>query len=433
MLRGLPVLANTLDMARDPLQLFVRGYNEIGPVFRVRAANRVFNIIAGPTAFEFVANGGEVHLNAEEMLGATGALAGAKRNMFTVSGEDHAHMRKAQRAGYSKTAFLKDASNAFTRTDARLNAWRAGQIIDIFPVLQRLVMEQLALALIGEEANDYFDDVRTYIATVLNVRVHGLWPEITMRTPRFKRARARFIEAGQNIIQKRKSGEAPARGDLIDDTMAYIDLHGNKFDDRELMMNAMSPFVAGMDTAAAMASYLLYDLLTHPNVMQQIVAEVDAHFTPDAISQEMFMKMPTLHGAAMETLRMHTIALGQPRVASHDFEVGGFVIRKGEQVMLSGSVSHFLPEFYPEPYRYDPERFHTPRYEHRKKHAYAPYGIGAHLCLGAGVAEIQFPLNIALLLKKFALELHPRTYTLKLSNNPTPHPSGFKVRVMGLR
>ncbi len=145
------------------------------------------------------------------------------------------------------------------------------------------------------------------------------------------------------------------------------------------------------------------------------------------------MKMPTLHDAAMETLRMHTITLGQPRVASQDFEVGGYRIRTGEQVMLSGTVSHFLPGFFAEPYRYDPARFHAPRHEHRQKHAYAPYGIGAHVCLGAGVAEVQFPLNVALLLKRFELALHPRNYTLKLSNSPTPHPSGFKVRVAAVR
>ncbi|NJM42514.1 MAG: cytochrome P450 [Anaerolineae bacterium] len=199
---------------------------------------------------------------------------------------------------------------------------------------------------------------------------------------------------------------------------------------RELMLTAMSPFIAGMDTAAAMASYLLYDLLSHPDVLRQVVAEVNAHFGPARFTPEMFMAMPTLHAAAMETLRLHTIALAQPRVAVNDFQIGGYDIPKGARVMLSGAVAHFLPEFYKEPNKYDVTRMQAPRQEHRQKNAYAPYGIGAHLCLGAGVAEVQFPLNVALWLKHFELEMQPRDYTLKLSNNPTPHPSGFKVRIV---
>ena len=433
MLRGVPVLANTVAMARDPLQLFVRGYHELGPVFRVRAANHVFNIIAGPAAFEFVADGGEVHLSAEKSLGATGAEIGARRTLVSVNADHHAHMRKAQRPGYSRSAFLQDAPVALARTERALDTWRNGQVIEIFPALQRMIMEQLALALIGEEANDYFDDVRTYIATLLNVHVHGLSPRLVLRAPRFQRAKRRFLEIGMRILDKRRSGATPARGDLIDDALTYADLNGDTLDDRELVMAVMSPFIAGMDTAAAMASFLLYDLLSHPDVLHQVTGEVDAHLNLKSLTPEMFVAMPTLHSAAMETLRLHTINIAQPRFASSDFEVGGYHIQKDEAVMLAGAVSHFLPDFYPEPYRYDVARFHAPRNEHRQKHAYAPYGIGAHLCLGAGVAEVQFPLNVALLLKRFELALHPVDYALTLRNNPTPHPHGFKVRIAAVR
>ena len=433
MLKHAPALGHTLEMARDPLQLFVRGYHELGPVFRVRAGLYVFNVIAGPTAFEFVAQGGDAHLTAGPALGATVTEVGAQRSLVTLEGEAHNHMRKAQRAGYSKGAFIKDAPKALAQTALRLQVWQVGDVIDIFPVLQRLIMEQLGLALIGEQANDYFDDVRIYIGTVLNVHVHGLWPKLSMRLPRFLRAKQRFVELGNRIVARRRAGETPFRDDLIDDALAYADQNGQKLDTAELMMTVMGPFVAGMDTAAAMASFLLYDLLSHPDILRQVVQEVDTHLDEGMLTAEMFMAMPTLHAAAIETLRMHTIAEAQPRVAVNDFVVNGYCIRKDARVMLSGAVSHYLPTFYPEPYRYDVSRFQAPRNEHRQKHAYAPYGIGAHLCLGAGVAEIQFPLNIAMLLKRFELSLAPAQYTLKVQNNPTPHPSGFKVRIAARR
>lgn len=433
MLAGLPLLGNALDMARDPLALFVRGYHALGPVYRMRAAGRTFHVIAGPAAHEFIAEGGDAFLTSGPTLGATAWEIGARRSLMTVEGDAHAHMRKAQRPGYAKSAFIKDAPPAFARTEARLATWKAGDVIDIFPALQRLVMEQLALALIGEEANDYFDDVRIYISTILNVRVHGLWPELALHTPRYKRAKARFVELGTTILSKRRAEGDAARADLIADAMGYTDLEGQRLDDKELVMAVTSPFIAGMDTAASMATFLLYELLSHPDILAEVRREADARLDVNKISQDMFAAMPALHGAAMETLRMHTIALAQPRIAMSDFDVRGFTIRKGSYVMLAGSVSHYLPEFYTDPHDFIPERFHAPRFEHRKKHAYAPYGIGVHTCLGAGVAEIQFPLNVALLVKRFELAMHPAGYRLKLSNNPTPHPSGFKVRIVAKR
>lgn len=433
LMKGLPVLGNVKEMSGDPLQLFVRGYHELGPVFRVKVANRMFHVIAGPTAHEFVANGGDEMLSAEKTLGATGGEMGARRTLVTINHAAHLHMRKAMRPGYSKSAFLKDAPLAFARTEERMKGWQAGEEIDAFRTLQRLVMEQLALALIGEEANDYFDDVRIYIGTILNVRVHGLWPELALQMPRYKQAKARFLELGMGILNKRRAEGDHARADLIADAIGYVDIDGAKLDDRELAMAVNSPFIAGMDTAASMASFLLYEVLKNPDVLAKVKAEVDAHLNLREITPESVMAMHTLHGAAMETLRMHTIALAQPRIAMQDIMLNGYTIKQGSYVMMSGAVSHFLPEFYKDPYAFDPDRFSPPRNEHRQKYAYAPYGIGAHLCLGAGVAEVQFPLNVALLIKKFDLSFAPANYTLKLSNNPTPHPDKFKVRINAVR
>jgi cytochrome P450 len=433
LMKGLPFLGNAAEMARDPLQLLVRGYHELGPVYRMKAANRMFHVIAGSAAHEFIANGGDEYLSAAETLGSTGVEMGARRTLVSVNHAAHMHMRKAQRPGYSKSAFLKDAPLAFARTETRLRSWKAGDVIDAFRALQRLVMEQLALGLIGEEANDYFDDVRIYIGTILNVRVHGTWPELALQMPRYKKAKARFLELGENILQKRRDAGDHARADLIADAMGYTDMDGVPFDDRELIMAINSPFIAGMDTAAAMASFLLFEVLRHPDMYARVRSEVDAHLDLREFKPEMLMSMPTLHGAAMETLRMHTIALAQPRTAVQDFTINGYTIKRGSYVMVSGAVSHFLPEFFKNPYNFDVDRFHAPRNEHRQKYAYAPYGIGAHLCLGAGVAEVQFPLNVALLIKRFDLALEPANYTLKLSNNPTPHPDKFKVRIDAVR
>ena len=98
------------------------------------------------------------------------------------------------------------------------------------------------------------------------------------------------------------------------------------------------------------------------------------------------------------------------------------------------TVPHFLPEFYPEPERFDIDRFHAPRNEHRKPGAYAPFGLGDHTCLGAGIAEIQLIVTMATIFYDYQFELDPPTYTLTIEHEPTPAPSrDFRVKVVEKR
>jgi len=86
---------------------------------------------------------------------------------------------------------------------------------------------------------------------------------------------------------------------------------------------------------------------------------------------------------------------------------------------IGTTVAHYLPRLYPNPEVFDPARFFPPRNEHRQAGAYAPYGQGAHICLGAGLAETQIVLTVAALVHAFKLRLYPPDYKLKVAMAPT--------------
>ena len=94
----------------------------------------------------------------------------------------------------------------------------------------------------------------------------------------------------------------------------------------------------------------------------------------------------------MESLRMHPIAMTLPRTSTRDFEFQGHHIPANTRCLIAISVTHHLTEFFPEPRRFDIERYAPPRMEHTQTHAYVPYGIGSHACLGASTADLLFLL-----------------------------------------
>ena len=86
-----------------------------------------------------------------------------------------------------------------------------------------------------------------------------------------------------------------------------------------------------------------------------------------------------------------------PRTVTAPFEFGGFTLQPGTEVMIAQAVTHMLPEYYPNPEKFDIDRhINGPQVP---VGAFAPYTLGAHTCLGAGMAEALMLINMAALLK----------------------------------
>ena len=141
-----------------------------------------------------------------------------------------------------------------------------------------------------------------------------------------------------------------------------------------------------------------------------------------------------MHRAALETMRMYPVTPLLIRTATNSFEFAGHRIAAGERVMIATAVPHYLPEFFPEPERFDVDRYGPERAEHKQPYVYAPFGLGPHRCLGNGFAEVQIAATMATILHEVDLDLDRTDYTLKTTQIPLPAPDeSFKVRVKGRR
>jgi cytochrome P450 len=146
------------------------------------------------------------------------------------------------------------------------------------------------------------------------------------------------------------------------------------------------------------------------------------------------MKLPAINGAVQETMRLHPIAVAQMRTATKDFDFQGYRIPAGEMLFIGTSVSHFMEEYFPNPEKFDIDRYERPRAEHMRPGVYSPYGRGPHTCLGKSIAEVQMALSMARLFHKLDMELDPPDYVLKTKTAPTPGPSmKFQIKVKGIR
>lgn len=150
---------------------------------------------------------------------------------------------------------------------------------------------------------------------------------------------------------ERREGEAP---DLIDDILALHRADPQFLPETELMSACIGPFAGGLHTAASVATTMLYNLLKHPDTLERMLPEVDELFGGEGPTADKIRAMDVTHRVGMETLRLSRTAPAQGRAVVNTFEFAGHVIPAGTMVMFPITLPHFLPEYFPEPARFDP-------------------------------------------------------------------------------
>ena len=415
-------------MAGDLRGFLTRQYLELGPVFQVRALNSHFIALVGPEANSFVQKNGRAFLRSYEVWRGFNSAMGAKDALMSMDGPGHIRMRKAQTRAFSGR-FIEDRLDEVVNITRRFIAeWPQNRPIATQYAMQKIIAEQIAVLTTGVSALDHIDDLIATLNGLLSVHVMRQRPSLILRMPRLRRARKRMEELYDIVMVHHEDDEREDR-DLIDD---LLDLHRSDpqfFPETDLQLAALGPFFAGIETSANTASFMLYAVLKNPDLLERMTAEADALFDQGAPTSEGLRTLDVTKRIFMETLRMYPVIPGLTRAAANSFEFGGYTVPAGSKIIVGNTVPHHLPDCFPNPERFDIDRFLPERAEHNQPGAFAPFGLGTHRCLGSNFAEVQVVLTLLTIIRHAEITLSPPGYSLRVEYAPTPHPAkSFKFR-----
>jgi cytochrome P450 len=412
---------------------FLDSYLAMGPIFRFSRNNQEFVVMAGPEANQFVTLEGSKHLTAQEFRQEQDDELGVKKNLVSLDGDDHFDFRMLQKRGYSRSIFDERYPELIGIIQSIAGEWSPGQSLLVKDIMPRIIAEQLGAGVLNYPVGDYLEDILLFVRTVVIETVARVRPRSGIFSPAYLRAKARSLELADRVIEAhRGSSEAPRKPDLVDDLLAAFDENQGLMNQQDLRIAVLGGYIGGLDTVAYTCSYMLYALLKHPEILSRVLSEVDAAFADGFATAQNFRAMKALHGAALETLRMYPVAAAIVATVSSPFEFAGRRVDRGQNLIVATTVPHYLDQFYPQPNTFDIDRYSKPRNEHQQPGAFGPFGLGPHICLGAGMAEVLIMLTMATLLRTVNLEIDPPDYQLKLEFTPTPIPSDFYV-VVGKR
>ncbi|MGB8582844.1 MAG: cytochrome P450 [Candidatus Sulfotelmatobacter sp.] len=331
--------------------------------------------------------------------------------MITAEGAAHRAQRLAAQPAFHRQR-IGEYGGVIVEESARLrDSWKAGERRDIAVDMMHLTLNVVARTLF---AADLRDEVYELVAAIN--RIMGLYNFLVMlpaaewlvhlRPPglaAFVRARKRIDAVVYRMIDAhRRSGRDS--GSLLDLMLAASPVN-NEASRQALRDQVITIFLAGYETVANALSWTWYLLSENPECEAKLHEEVNcvlAGRLPGAAD------VPNLRYAETvmaESLRLYPPAWAMGRYARNDFTLGEYFLPARTTVLISQFITQRDPRYFPDPLRFDPDRFSAEGKARRTKFTYFPFGAGARQCIGESFAWMEGVLILSTLAQKWKLRL----------------------------
>ena len=407
------------ELRTDPIGLMQRVRDECGDVGEFRLADRQVVLLSGAEANEMFFRAPEEDLDQAEAYPFMTPIFG-EGVVFDAPPERRREMLHNQAL---RDKFMRGhAATIAGEVNEMVDEWDGPGDIDLLDWFAELTIYTSSSCLIGRKFREQLDGSFAALYHDLEQGTDALaYVDAYAPIESFRRrdeARRGLVALVQAIMESRAAGPPPSSDDdrdLLDVLMSIANDDGTpRFSADTVTGMFISMMFAGHHTTSGTAAWTLIELLRHPDELAAVVAELDAlGVSAEEISYQALRSMPRLEAAIKEALRLHPPLILVLRVAKRDLEIEGYRIAAGKLVGASLSVSNRLPDAFPDPDAFLPERYLEPRTEDlANPWNWIPFGAGRHRCVGAAFAMMQLKAIFSLLLRDWTFELAqpPDTY-----------------------
>ena len=357
--------------------------------------------------------------------------------LLTAEGEHHRRQRRLAQPAFHRDRIARYAEVMVARAAATRDAWRNGATVDIHQEMMRLTLGVVAETLFGARVEGEEDEIGEALTALIDLFPllaipFSNWMRFLPLPPaiRFRRAMKRLDHTIYSIIeQRRASGED--RGDLLSMLLLAQDVEGDGggMTDLQLRDEAMTIFLAGHETTANALAWTFYLLGQHPDIAAQLRRSIDEVLGDRLPTAADYPRLQYVEMVLAESMRVFPPAWALSRLAIEDVEIGGWSVPRGAICIMSQAVMHRDARFWPEPERFDPQRFTPDAKAARPRMSYFPFGAGPRICIGEGFAWMEGVLLLATLVQKWNMELLSRDVRPQASITLRPR-GGISVRLV---
>jgi cytochrome P450 len=301
--------------------------------------------------------------------------------------------------------------------------------VDLDAEMVHFAIRTIGRILFGADVDDAIPVVQATFP-ILNdhVRRRGLtplrlprgWPTAGQR--RAARAQQQLYDVVDAIIAQRRNAPS-GEDDLISLLLAATDPDtGAQLSSQEVRDQVLLFLLAGHETTSTMLTFTCQLLGSHPEVQRRVQQEVDDVLGGRAPSSDELGNLTYTAMVLNETLRLYPPAPALGRVTSTGDRIGGYDIPPGAIIVVSPWATHRRADVWPDPQRFDPERFAPDAEAARPRYAHFPFAGGPRRCIGAHFAMTEAVTAMATLVAGYTLR--SESATVPLRTDVTLHPAG---------
>ncbi|MFE9513293.1 cytochrome P450 [Streptomyces sp. NPDC006643] len=424
----LPLIGHAVPLIKDRLA-FLQRLRTHGPVVRVSVGPKTLTVVNSPDLMHKM-----LTVQADEF---TKGLLFEKLKLFgkdalpVAEGKPHLRRRRMMQPAFHRQQIEGYVNTMRESVEPYVAGWDGGTVLDVKTEMQLMAQGVVMSALFSatperEPADALLHSVDTVFRTALK---RALLPvSVLEKLPTRGNRKARAASTGLRSAVADIIAEHRARPDAYDDIVSLLltarDDTGATLADDEILSEIVALLAAGSETTAVVLAWLFHELGRNPEMERLLHEEVDSVLAEGPLTAERVARLVHTRRLVSETLRMYSPAWLVTRQAISDVRLGEFVLPAGSDVIWSAYALHRDPDLYPDPLRFDPDRW-LPERPQPPKGAFVPFGSGKRMCIGDAFAWTETIIITALIASRW--RLRPTPGTVRPVGAISTHPSSLQM------
>ncbi len=414
---GLPLFGSTFDFLRRSVELVERQRSELGPIFQSSIFFRRIVTMGDPDAAELM-----LLDKAQNFSSSKGWIRLAPlfdRGILLRDFHSHRIHRRPLQAAFKSAVMNEYANQLNTLISDELDQWGKQPEFSFQLAIKSLLLDNAASLFLGADLGEDSDKLNAAFVELLN----GVLAIVQVDFPGFiwhrsmngKRYLSKWLT---ERFEERLSSDS---NDFFTSLCKASQDPDHAMTKEEVVEHTLLLLFAAHDTTTSTLSNLFSLLCEYPE-WQEKLREECLSIESDMLGFGDISRLTLCDWVFKETLRLHPAVFNIPRRAINAFEYKGYEVPANAAVMLQIHLIHHNPEYWTDPYKFDPERWSDERKEY-KKHPYqwVPFGAGAHKCLGFRFADMQSKIFMFNFLRKYRISTEPgRRHEVKTLPIPLP-------------
>jgi cytochrome P450 len=427
------LLGNLSDFRHHRLKLFRDIKERCGEIGNIRVGPLPVSVVTSGSIAHTLLHSHANDVDGGPLVKTFTPLVG-ERSLVLLHGPQHRKQRKLLAPSFQREQLAHFTQTMVRYTLDAIEGWRDGQTFDVHDEMATLTMRIIGKTLFDvdyrHETNELLGAMGQalehieYLTSSL-VQIPLSWP-----TPRNRRVREalRTIDTTFRGMIRQRRVDHGQRKDMLSSLVQVRDEEGQPIGEDQLHNDLMTIY-SGHESTALSLGWTWYLLARHPEVLARVRQEVDTVLGGRPPAFEHLPHLRYTLQVIKESLRLYPVIFMLARAPTKDLEVEGYRLPKEQMILMPPYIIHRDEKFFPDPERFDPDRFLPEREKQLPRYAWFPFGAGPHTCIGNHFALMEKQLIVATMVQRLNVELVDDQELTPEVLTVTLRPSHLKMRV----